>query len=93
MYTIVIDDPMNYLDGETFARENHSSLKELVNKYVAGLAAKVRSSHKHEEKNISEQEEYLNAFAYVKTLTAKGGKPVPADIDPMDIYVKEKYGL
>lgn len=42
MYTISIDDPRVYLGGEAFAKEHHSSLKELVNKYVASLAAKVR---------------------------------------------------
>lgn len=93
MYTIAIDDPMIYLDGETFARENHSSLKELVNKYVASLAAKVRLSKQKESKSLSEQEDFQKALAYVKTLTAKGGKPVPADIDPMEVFVQEKYGL
>lgn len=42
---------------------------------------------------VSEQEEYQKALAYVKTLTAKGGKPVPVDIDPMEVFVEEKFGL
>ena len=40
MYTIAIDDPNIYQAGEIFASENHSSLKEMVNKYVAELVAK-----------------------------------------------------
>lgn len=93
MYTIVIDDPKIYQDGETFAREHHSSLNELVNKYVASLAAKVRMSNKKETKSLSEQEEYQKALAYVKTLVAKGGKNVPEDINPMEVFVQAKYRL
>ena len=39
MNTIIIDDPMVYQGGEMFAKQNHVSLKELVNNYVASLAA------------------------------------------------------
>ena len=39
MNTIVIDDPLIYQRGELYAKAKHSSLKELVNQYVATLAA------------------------------------------------------
>lgn len=42
---------------------------------------------------VSEQEEYQKALAYVETLMVKVGKPVPADIAPMEVFVQEKYGL
>ncbi len=41
MYQIAINDPKIFLAGEAFARENHSSLSELVNKYVANSCCKV----------------------------------------------------
>lgn len=91
MYTIAIDDPMIFQDGETFARENHSSLKELVNKYVASLAAKVRMARLKEDKGFAETEEFLKSLAYVRTLVAKDGKPIPADIDPMAVYAEERH--
>ena len=46
MYTIAIDDPKIYQAGEIFAKENHSSLKELVNLYVASLAKKCSRKQK-----------------------------------------------
>ena len=45
MNTIVIDDPLVFQGGELFAKANHSSLKELVNKYVATLADNFYSSN------------------------------------------------
>lgn len=51
------------------------------------------SSNSMKIKRDLEQEEYQKALAYVETLMAKGGKPVPADIDPMAVFVQEKYGL
>ena len=47
MNTITIDDPHVFMGGELFAKANHSSLKELVNKYVATLAAYFYSSKEH----------------------------------------------
>lgn len=51
------------------------------------------SNNNMNTKRVSEQEEYQKALAYVETLMIKDGKPVPADIDPMEIFVQEKYGL
>lgn len=92
MYTISIDDPNVYLRGETFAKEHNSSLKELVNKYVSNLAAKASAAKPQEnESALSEAEKFQKALAYVKSLTTKGGKSVPANIEPMDVFVEIKY--
>ena len=49
MNTITIDDPRIFQGGELFAKANHSTLKELVNKYVATLAANFYSSKGREK--------------------------------------------
>ena len=92
MYEIAINDPLVYLDGETYARENHSSLDELVNKYVSDLAALVRSRKKNSAVPFSQTEEFKNALAFVKTKVARGGHPVPVDEDGMEVLVEAKYG-
>ena len=48
MYQITINDPKVYQAGEIFAKENHSTLEELVNRYVASLAADVLSPSEKE---------------------------------------------
>ena len=69
MYTITIEDPKIYLSGEIFARENHSSLKELVNKYVASLAAKVLSQ-KTVDVPYSEAKEFKEAMLFMDSFVA-----------------------
>ena len=60
MNTIIIDDPLVFQGGELYARANHSSLKELVNKYVASLAAQVNSSNQREKttKSFTDTKEF-----------------------------------
>lgn len=93
MYQIAINDPMVYLDGEIYAQENHSSLEELVNKYVASLAALIRSRKKQQTVPFSQSEEFQKAVAFVKSKAAKGGRPVPADEDGLESLVEAKYKL
>ncbi len=93
MYQIAINDPMAYMDGETYAREHYSSLEELVNKYVVALAEKIRSRKKCPAAASSEAEEYQQALAYVKSLVVKGGPSVPADENGLDALVEKKYAL
>ena len=93
MYHIVIKDPTIYQDGETYAKANHSTLEDMVNKYVASLADKVRGKNKKTDVPFSQTDEFLNALAYVKTKAAKGGKPVPADENGLDALVDAKYRL
>ena len=93
MYEIAINDPTIYLDGETYAKEHHSSLEELVNKYVAGLADLVRSRKKQRAVPFTETDEFRNMLELVKTKAAKGGMPVPVDEDGMDALVETKYKI
>ena len=37
--------------------------------------------------------EFYDALSYVKTLKAKGGKPIPADENSLDALVDKKYAL
>jgi hypothetical protein len=37
--------------------------------------------------------EFNDALSYVKTLKAKGGKPIPADENSLDALVDKKYAL
>ena len=91
MYRIAINDPKAYLDGEIYARENHSTLEELVNKYVVALAEEIRSRKKHPAVSFPETDEFRQALAYVESLVAKGGNPVPADENSLDALVELKY--
>ncbi len=93
MYQITINDPRAYLDGETYAKEHHSSLEEMVNEYVASLADMIRSKKQHQSVPFSQTEEFLKMLEFVKTKAAKGGKPVPADEDGLDALVEAKYSL
>lgn len=93
MYEIAINDPKVYLDGEAYARNNNSSLSEMVNRYVASLAAKLRSSKKHQKVALDKTEDFQNAMNYVKSLSAKEGGTVPADENGLDALVEKKYKL
>lgn len=93
MYEIAINDPKVYLDGEAYARNNNSSLSEMVNRYVASLAAKLRSSKKHQQVALDKTEDFQNAMNYVKSLAAKEGGTVPADENGLDALVERKYKL
>ena len=93
MYQIAIKDPSVYLDGETYAKTNHSTLEEMVNKYVASLADRVRMKNKRVDVAFSQSDEFLNALAFVKTKAAKGGKPVPADEKGLEALADAKYRL
>lgn len=93
MYEIAINDPKVYLDGEAYARNNNSSLSEMVNRYVASLAAKLRSSKKHQKVALDKTEDFQNAMNYVKSLAAKEGGTVPAYENGLDALVEKKYKL
>ena len=41
----------------------------------------------------SQTEEFQKALALVKTMTAKGGNPVPADEDGLEALFEAKYKL
>ena len=93
MYTITIDDPKIYQAGEAFANENHSSLKEMVNKYVAELAAKVLS-RKDKYVPITKTDKFKNTMKALDAYVVDDLKyPVPNDEDGKGAVARVKYGL
>lgn len=69
------------------------TLEELVNKYVTGLAARVRSKKQSSGVAFSQTDEFQKALEYVKSKASKGGSPVPADEDGLEALVEAKYKL
>ena len=96
MNTITIDDPRVFMGGELFAKANHSSLKELVNKYVATLADNFYSSkvHKKSDNSIMESEEFKEAMAYMDSFTMDDSSiRIPIDEDGKGALARVKYGV
>ena len=96
MNTITIDDPRVFMGGELFAKANHSSLKELVNKYVASLAANFYSSKEQEkvELPLMESEEFKKAMAFMDSFVIENlASDMPADEDGKGALAREKYGV
>ena len=96
MNTITIDDPRVFMGGELFAKANHSSLKELVNKYVASLAANFYSSKEQEkvEVPLMESEEFKKAMAFMDSFVIEDlSSEVPVDEDGKGALARIKYGV
>lgn len=93
MYTIAIDDPKIYQAGEIFAKENHSSLKELVNIYVASLAKKVFSKTEKKEALVK-TEEFKDAMAFMDSFVVDDLKTsVPISDNGKGALVHVKYSV
>ena len=96
MNTITIDDPRVYMGGELYAKANHSSLKELVNEYVAKLAADFYSSKEQAKDEVPfiESEEFKRAMAFMDSFVMKDlSSEVPADEDGKGALARVKYGV
>lgn len=93
MYTIAIDDPKIYRAGEIFAKENHSSLKELVNIYVASLAKKVFSKTEKEEALVN-TEDFKKAMEFMDSFVVDDFKTfVPSSDDGKGALAHVKYSV
>lgn len=93
MYTIAIDDPKIYQAGEIFAKENHSSLKELVNIYVASLAKKVFAKTGKKEALVK-TEEFKDAMAFMDSFVVDDLKTsVPISDNGKGALVHVKYSV
>lgn len=81
MNTIIIDDPKIYQWGEMFAKQNNVSLKELVNNYVASLAAKVQSRNKNSaDVSFTQTDAFKEAMDYMDSFVADDFTiPVPVN--------------
>lgn len=95
MNTIIIDDPKVYQGGEMFAKQNHVSLKELVNNYVASLAAKVQSRNKNAvDVSFTQTEAFKKAMDYMDSFVADDfTTPVPVNEDTKAVVAHNKYGV
>ena len=88
MNTISIDSNI-YKGAELYAKLHRISVEAVIEKGLTLLLGNLTSKKKVADENA----EFQKALAYVESLTAKGGKPVPADLDPMAVFVEEKYKL
>lgn len=88
MNTISIDSNI-YKGAELYAKLHKISVEAVIEKGLTLLLGNLTSNKKVADENA----EFQKALAYVESLTAKGGKPVPADLDPMAVFVEEKYKL
>ena len=88
MNTISIDSNI-YKGAELYAKLHNISVEAVIEKGLTLLLENLTSKKKVADENA----EFQKALAYVESLTVKGGKPVPADVDSMSIFVDEKYRL
>ena len=96
MNTIIIDDPLVFQGGEMFAKANHSTLKELVNKYVASLAAQVSASNegKKTTRPFTETKEFKNAMIFMDSFVINDmSSVVPIEEDGKGAIARIKYGV
>lgn len=87
MNTIALNSK-TYQGAEMYARLHNVSVSDVVEKAVLLLLQKVEPKRK-----FTETAEFKKALAYVKTLKAKGGEPIPADENGLDALVESKYAL
>ena len=95
MNTIIIDDPKIYQGGEMFAKQNNVSLKELVNNYVASLAAKVQSRNKKlADVSFTQTDVFKEAMDYMDSFVADDFTiPVPVNEETKAVVAHNKYGV
>lgn len=87
MNTIAIDSNI-YKGVESYAKLNNISVTAAIEKAISLFLQKVQPKQK-----LLETAEFNDALSYVKTLKAKGGKPIPADENRLDALVDKKYAL
>lgn len=87
MNTIAINSNI-YKGAEMYAKLHHISVEAVVEKGLSLLLEKFNPK----EKTVSNSE-LEQAMAIMDTMMAKGGKQIPADENPMDVFVEQKYGL
>jgi len=77
-----------YSGAASYAKLANISVSDVVEKAVVLFLKKAQTKQK-----ITETTEFKEALAYVKTLKAKGGKPIPTDENGLDALVEKKYAL
>ena len=87
MNTIAIDSNI-YKGAESYAKLHNISVTAAIEKAISMFLQKVQPKQR-----LLETDEFRDALSYVKTLKAKGGKPIPADENSLDALVDKKYAL
>ena len=87
MNTIAIDSNI-YKGAESYAKLHNISVTAAIEKAISMFLQKVQPKQR-----LLETDEFRDALSYVKTLKAKGGKPIPADENSLDALVEKKYSL
>ena len=77
-----------YKGAESYAKLHNISVTAAIEKAISLFLQKVQPKQK-----LLETAEFNDALSYVKTLKAKGGKPIPADENSLDALVDKKYAL
>ena len=81
MNTIAIDSDI-YKGAESYAKLHNISVTAVIEKAISLFLQRVQPKQK-----LLETAEFNDALSYVKTLKAKGGKPIPADENSLDALV------
>lgn len=87
MNTVAINSNI-YKGAEQYAHLHNISVTATVEKALLLFLQKAQP-----KQQLTKTTEFKEALAYVKTLKAKGGKPVPADENGLDALVEKKYTL
>ena len=85
MNTIVVNSK-TYQSAELYERLHNIGVADVVEKAVSLLLQKVQHKQKY-----TETTEFKEALAYVKSIKAKGGNPIPADENGLEALVTKKY--
>lgn len=85
MNTVAIDSNI-YKGVERYAKLHNITVGDVVEKGVLLLIENFQP-----KQSIYKTKEFQDALAYVSTMQAKGGKPVPADENGLEALVELKY--
>lgn len=88
MNTVAIDSNI-YKGAELYAKLHKISVEAVIEKGLTLLLGKNTLKKEVADEDV----ELEKAMKLMETMMIQGGKPVPADVDPMAIFVQEKYGL
>lgn len=87
MNTIAINSQL-YQNAEAYAKLHNISVTAAIEKAVYLFLQRVQPKQK-----ITDTAEFKDALSYVKSLKAKGGRPVPASENGLEALVENKYKL
>ena len=87
MSTVTIDTSV-YNKAELYAKMNNLSVRDVVEAGIKMFVGKPKKAV-----SVDNSSEFEAAMAYIRTISAKGGKPVPAEESGKGAVVDVKYSL